>query len=289
MPTDPSATTDDEDTPADLGPWASSIVEFDPAVDPEQLLAHPLNARRHPGEQRDALRESLDRAGWVDVVKVNTRTGHVVDGHARVEEAITAGAKVPVLWVDLDEDTERFVLATLDPISAMATYDAEVMSMLTDGLAIESQGLIDMLGDVVVDKTLGLGPVTDGPAPATDDDTTYSGDGTLLDRVGAFVAEPVHDTQPGDVWDLWGRHTLVVADVHTGHPLWRGLLTDEHAFLPYPGPYVIVTNLADRAPLLMVQPDTYIAAKILDAATACYPDRPAPTVTRAADTEDDQE
>jgi hypothetical protein len=136
-------------------PWANNILSFEPDVDPAQLLAHPLNARRHPGAQRDALRESLGRAGWVDVVKVNTRTGHVVDGHARVEEAITAGANVPVLYLDLSEEDERFVLATLDPISALATYDAEVLDQLLSGVDIESSGLLDMLAD---SRALAFGP-----------------------------------------------------------------------------------------------------------------------------------
>jgi hypothetical protein len=122
-------------------PWVNNILSFEPEVDPTQLLAHPLNARRHPGAQRDALRESLGRAGWVDVVKVNTRTGHVVDGHARVEEAISAGASVPVLYLDLSEEDERFVLATLDPIGALAEYDNEVLTQLLEGLEIESTKL----------------------------------------------------------------------------------------------------------------------------------------------------
>jgi len=123
------------------------IVGYEPAVDPTDLLAHPLNARRHPAGQRDALRESLSRVGWVDAVKVNTRTGHVVDGHARVEEAITAGEQVPVLYLDLDPDDERFVLATLDPIGALAVYDAEVLDQLLDGIIVESAELAQFLAD----------------------------------------------------------------------------------------------------------------------------------------------
>jgi hypothetical protein len=130
-------------------PWANNILSFEPSVDPTQLLAHPLNARRHPNAQRGALRESLGRAGWVDVVKVNTRTGHVVDGHARVEEAISAGANVPVLYLDLSEEDERFVLATLDPISALATYDAEVLSLLLEDIEIESTGLNNLLNELM--------------------------------------------------------------------------------------------------------------------------------------------
>jgi hypothetical protein len=178
-------------------PWANNILSFEPDVDPTQLLAHPLNARRHPGAQRDALRESLGRAGWVDVVKVNTRTGHVVDGHARVEEAITAGAHVPVLYLDLSEEDERFVLATLDPISALATYDGEVLEQLMDGIDIKSRDLLDMLNQIESvhlyddDEKAGL----DG-ATLTPGDAAYIKPPSLADR---FVVPPfsVFDARQG--------------------------------------------------------------------------------------------
>jgi DNA modification methylase len=110
---------------------------------PDQLVANPQNWRVHPGNQRDALRGSLATVGWVQQVLVNQRTGHVVDGHARVEEALSRGeATVPVLYVDLDPEEEALVLATLDPISAMAnTDDAKLRELLAD-----DAGLAAMLG-----------------------------------------------------------------------------------------------------------------------------------------------
>jgi hypothetical protein len=108
-------------------PWASRIVDFQTEVDPAVLSAHPLNARTHPEHQRAAIRGSLDRIGWVDVVKVNARTGRIVDGHARVEEATRAGQTVPVLYVDLDDDEEAVVLASIDPIGALAEYDNQLL------------------------------------------------------------------------------------------------------------------------------------------------------------------
>lgn len=99
--------------------------------EPTNLLANPRNWRRHPGAQRDALRGSLDGVGWVQQIMVNQRTGFVVDGHARVEEAISKGeTEVPVLYVDLSEEEERLVLATLDPISALAERDDEALDAL---------------------------------------------------------------------------------------------------------------------------------------------------------------
>lgn len=84
---------------------------------PDQLLANPLNWRTHPKEQVDALEGLLRDVGWVQRVIVNRTTGHIVDGHARVELALRRSeATVPVLYVELTEAEERLVLAALDPI-----------------------------------------------------------------------------------------------------------------------------------------------------------------------------
>ena len=98
---------------------------------PEQLLAHPRNWRVHPKAQQDALAAVLDQVGWVQDVIVNQRTGHVVDDHARIALAITRQEPtIPVVYVDLDEAEEKLILASLDPLSAMATTDAEAMREL---------------------------------------------------------------------------------------------------------------------------------------------------------------
>jgi hypothetical protein len=67
---------------------------------PEQLLANPANWRLHPKEQQRALAGALPEVGWVVQVLVNRTTGHVVDGHLRVNLAISRGAAtVPVFYV----------------------------------------------------------------------------------------------------------------------------------------------------------------------------------------------
>ena len=86
--------------------WRSRIIgEGEEA--PDQLLAHPLNWRIHPGAQQAALEGVLDDVGWVQRVIVNKRTGHVLDGHLRIALAMRHGAPtVPVLYVDLDDREE---------------------------------------------------------------------------------------------------------------------------------------------------------------------------------------
>ena len=132
----------------DPGAWRNRIVGTGEEA-PDQLVANPSNWRTHPGPQRDALRGSLQTVGWVQQVMVNQRTGFVVDGHARIEEAISRGEPtVPVLYVDLSPEEEALVLATLDPIGAMATADTAKLEELLAGISVDDAGLLALLGDL---------------------------------------------------------------------------------------------------------------------------------------------
>ncbi len=92
---------------------------------PESLLANPGNWRIHPRAQQDALSGVLSEVGWVANIIVNRQTGHVIDGHLRVSLALRRHEPtVPVTYVDLTPDEEALVLATFDPISAMAAANA---------------------------------------------------------------------------------------------------------------------------------------------------------------------
>jgi hypothetical protein len=96
--------------------WANRIVDH-AEVDPHTLTANPKNWRKHSDIQRRAISGSLTEVGWVRAILVNRTTGNVVDGHARISEAIRQGEPlVPVDYVDLTEAQEELALATLDPL-----------------------------------------------------------------------------------------------------------------------------------------------------------------------------
>jgi len=119
----------------------------------------------HPEAQQKALAGLLDQVGWVQDVIVNQRTGHVVDGHLRVALAIgRQEAAIPVVYVDLSEHEEQVVLASLDPLGAMAASDADALSELLAGVAIDSDDLRAALEKVT--------PATAGP-PGDDPGIDY--------------------------------------------------------------------------------------------------------------------
>jgi hypothetical protein len=77
-------------------------------VAPAALVPKPRNWRSHPREQQLALAGALGEVGWVAEILVNRTTGHVVDGHLRIELALArAEPTVPVTYVELTEVEAR--------------------------------------------------------------------------------------------------------------------------------------------------------------------------------------
>lgn len=123
--------------------WKNSIVES-AEVDPRELTANPMNWREHPEKQLSALEGVMNTVGWVDKVLVNKRTGHVVDGHARIELALRREeASVPVDFIDVSEEDEKLILATFDPLSAMAATNADILAELVEEVSYDMGQLLD--------------------------------------------------------------------------------------------------------------------------------------------------
>lgn len=174
--------------------WRSRIIGHGSEA-PDQLLANPRNWRLHPKEQQQALSGLLDQVGWVQDVIVNQRTGHVVDGHLRVSLAISRSEpEIPVVYVDLDEDEEALVLASLDPLAAMAATDKDQLAALMAEVEAGDAALQAMLDDLAT--AAGVAAV---PTPGLTDP----------DDVPVAPEEPV--SKPGDLY-LLGEHRLLCGD-----------------------------------------------------------------------------
>ncbi|MBZ5638307.1 MAG: ParB N-terminal domain-containing protein [Acidobacteriia bacterium] len=81
-------------------------------------MAAPYNPRRISDHDLDALRRSLRFFGTVEPIVVNKRSGHIVGGHQRVRAAEAEGIDtLPVVYVDLDDPSERQLNLALNKIS----------------------------------------------------------------------------------------------------------------------------------------------------------------------------
>lgn len=169
--------------------WRNRIVGTG-EEDAEQLLANPRNWRIHPREQQKALEGVLKQVGWVQNVIVNQRTGYVLDGHARVAMAISRGERVPVVYVDISEEEEALILATLDPLSAMAGTDKDLLAGLVAELpTVTDEGLLGLLQGL-------------GQQPRIADD--------LPDESGAEL-QAKWKTKLGQIWRI-SHHDLRIGD-----------------------------------------------------------------------------
>jgi ParB/Sulfiredoxin domain len=218
-----------------------------------QLHPHPANP--NAGDV-GLLATLIDANGFATPVLAQEGTGIIIDGEHRW---IAAGQRqmrtLPVVWLDVDDDTRDRLLASLNESTRRGRNDEEKLVALLTGLASTPKGLAGTAfdGDDLDELIAGLAGDGSGDRPDR---------GDLLALAGVTLGEPRHQPQAGQAWTL-GAHVLVVADVYTGWPLWAPYLAGDAVFLPYPTPLLPHSeNLP--GPLVLVQPETYLAGHLLD-------------------------
>ncbi|MFN7323240.1 MAG: ParB N-terminal domain-containing protein [Sphingomonadales bacterium] len=115
-------------------------------VPASSLLPNPKNWRTHPQAQQDALMGILSEIGIADAVlarELPDGSLMLIDGHLRAETV--ADAKVPVLILDVTEAEADKILATLDPLAAMAEADVAKFDELLRSVDTGSEALQQML------------------------------------------------------------------------------------------------------------------------------------------------
>ena len=174
-------------------------------VDPRTLVPNEANWRKHPQSQMNALHGALGDIGWVTEPIVNRTTGRLIDGHARVELAINEPT-IPVTYVELSLEEERKVLATLDPIGAMAEADADLLADLLESIETHDANMLEAIAQVAASNDIELMP--DDGLTADDILAQLAADQTADQE--AEVELGVRDV-PDAVWptnNVWGVPTL---------------------------------------------------------------------------------
>jgi DNA modification methylase len=168
-----------------------------------ELVENPKNWRRHPERQRAALRGLLREIGYADALLAR-RDGDrliLIDGHLR--KSLGDDQMVPVLVLDLDEREADTLLATLDPLAALAEADPGALASLLEDVETSSVAVLALLDGLRRSAGLPLVPLFGDP-----DDVPGP--------------PPVPRTRPGDVW-LLGPHRLVCGDATDGATVDRAM------------------------------------------------------------------
>jgi hypothetical protein len=112
-----------------------------------ELLDHDGNPRRHPQAQRDALRGVLEQVGIAGalVAYQSERNGGkltLIDGHLRKQDY---DVDWPTLILDVSDEEADLLLATHDPLAALAEYDKPKLDALLQEVRAKSPAVVAML------------------------------------------------------------------------------------------------------------------------------------------------
>ena len=121
-------------------------------VSAHELQPNPKNWRTHPVAQQDALRGVLAEVGIAGAVLAReTAEGGLmlIDGHLRTD--VMHDQEIPVLVLDVDEAEADKLLATIDPLAAMAEADAGKLDQLLREIDTGSEALQEMLAKLAED------------------------------------------------------------------------------------------------------------------------------------------
>lgn len=131
-----------------MGPIRDRIIGLR-RVKAGDLIANDRNWRKHPKAQREALEGILQEVGYAGaLLAYETAEGlKLIDGHLRASTG-SPKAVVPVLVLDVTEDEADKLLASIDPIAAMADTDGRALANLLGQLTTDSDGLAAMLADL---------------------------------------------------------------------------------------------------------------------------------------------
>src|SRR5262245_28358033 len=151
------------------------------------LRPSPRNWRTHPEPQRAALAGVLAEVGYADALLARELPDgalELIDGHLRA--LTTPDQLVPVLVLDVSEAEAATLLATLDPLAAMAGADALALDALLRDVQTGSAALAELLADVAEKAGVTTGDVAPSETPFADFDGNAVPDAFVAFKLGDY-------------------------------------------------------------------------------------------------------
>lgn len=191
-----------------------------------EVIPNPANFRSHPKQQRDVLRAAMEDLGIIAagiVRQLPDGSYMAIDGHLRGED--NPDETLPWLLVDLNEEEAKKAILTLDPVSAMAEINKEVLNEVLQTVDINDEEIQKLC------------------AKLADDAGLYKEDKENLedDEIPQTPENPV--TRLGDVWVVGPHKHRIMCGSSTDPQSVRHLMAGNipHMMVTDP-PYGVVYN-----------------------------------------------
>jgi hypothetical protein len=134
--------------------WRNRVQELR-YVAPRDLADHPLQWRTHPDHQRAALRGVLQEIGIAGALLAyeSPTTGLTsIDGHLR--KSLDPDTPWPTLVLDVDDAEAALLLATHDPLAALAEADRVQLEALLHEVTTGDAAVQQLLSDLAAHQGL---------------------------------------------------------------------------------------------------------------------------------------
>ncbi len=213
--------------------WRNRVKELRYCL-PSELADHPLQWRVHGETQKAVVQGILQEVGIAGALLAyeSPATGRLtsIDGHLRKG---LAAMPWPTLILDLTDDEAALVLASYDPVGALAAADRGQLTLLLASVQSGAAAVQAFLAQLAEEQ--GLLPEPAEPEPVQEPEEPW-------DRLGEVMAR--WQVQEGDLWAL-GEHRILCADCLVPATLERLLGEDTPAMIFADPPYgvsIVATN-----------------------------------------------
>lgn len=170
--------------------------EYAAEVPVSELVEHPDNPRRG---DTGLIADSIAHNGFYGAVIAQRATNRVLAGNHRLRAAVSEGLDVlPVIWVDVDDETATRILLADNRTSDLAGFDGSDLAQLLEQLTgtdahLAGTGYTQADLDMLIEDLAGDDPPED------------------LGDTDEIPDPPPPKTVPGDIW-LLGGHRVMCGD-----------------------------------------------------------------------------
>lgn len=182
------------------------------------LKSHPDNPRKG---NIDALAESIRINGFYGAIVVQQSTGYILVGNHRWQAAKAVGLKkVPVIYVDVDDEGARKILLADNRTSDMSTYDESALVKLLSSIDLAGTGYDESdLDDIIarLDLPAPIGVPTQQRGGGEAGDSSVLQWGYMQWKSTRVRISPQEVTRFDDLYNKYVEENL--SDVGFGHHL----------------------------------------------------------------------